>query len=120
MLYLYLCQFGSSDIKLIHCADWKSRGKRTSEIVKKMLEFCSVKFINDKNNKEYVGEIPDFQFVLSRYSFGKPCEAYVFVEFKAPNFSDEDIYIPLKYKETDEIKHEFDKCDKINKVITDK
>lgn len=116
VLYLYLSQYRNEKIQLVHCADWKSRGKRTSAAMKKVLEFCSAKF-KDKNGKEYTGGIPDFQFVPSRYSFDNPCHANVFIEFKAPQFSDDGIYIPKKYKETTEIKHEFLNCDKI--IYTD-
>ena len=74
------------------------------------------KFIG-KDGKEHIGGIPDFQFVPSQYSYEKPCKANAFVEFKCPLFSDEGVYVPLKYKKTPEIEHEFEKCDKI--IFTD-
>lgn len=32
VLYLYLCQFRNEETKLVCCADWKSRGKKTSVV----------------------------------------------------------------------------------------
>ena len=116
VLYLLFCQFRNEQIKLVHCADWKSRGANTSPSMIKNLENCSIKFIC-KDGKEHIGGIPDFQFVPSQYSYEKPCKANAFVEFKCPLFSDEGVYVPLKYKKTPEIEHEFEKCDKI--IFTD-
>jgi hypothetical protein len=116
VLYSYFCQFRNDKIKLVHCADWKSRGAKTSKAMNENLELCSIKF-NDKDGKEHIGGIPDFQFVSTDYSYGKPCKANVFIEFKAPNFSDEGVYLPLIYVKTLEIEHQFKKCDKI--IFTD-
>lgn len=116
VLYSFLCQFRNEKVKLVHCADWKSRGANTSEFMKKNLENCSVKFI-DNDGKEKIGGIPDFQFVPSSFSYENPCKAYVFVEFKSPEFSDEDEYIPLNYSKTSEIEHEYINCNKI--IFTD-
>lgn len=117
VLYSYFCQFRNDKIKLVHCANWKSRGDKTSKNMKKNLKYCSIKCRDDKNGKEYIGEIPDFQFVPAKYSYGDPCEANAFIEFKAPNFSDEGNYKSLVYSENSQIKHEFEKCDKI--IYTD-
>ena len=116
ILYLYLCQFRNADIKLVHCANWRSRGVKTSKDMKENLKTCSIK-LNDKYGKEYIGGIPDFQFVSSKYSYGKSCKANVFIEFKAPIFSNEGVYQPLIYNKTTEIEHEFKNCDKI--IFTD-
>ena len=95
VLYLFFCQFRNEQIKLVHCADWKSRGANTSPSMIKNLENCSIKFIG-KDGKEHIGGIPDFQFVPSQYSYEKPCKANAFVEFKRPIFSDEGVYILLR------------------------
>ena len=116
ILYSYLCQFRNNKIKLVHCADWKSRGVNTSPAMIENLELCSIRF-EDKDGKEHIGGIPDFQFVPSIYSYGTPCQAKVFIEFKAPVFSDEGVYKPLRYSKTCEIEHEFEKCSKI--IFTD-
>ena len=113
VLYMYLLQFRDENNKLILCADYKSRGKRTSVKVKKILQLCSVTL----KEKNCIGGIPDFQFVPSEYTYENPCEAKVFVEFKSPSFSDEDVYNPLTYKKTAEIEHEFENCKKI--IFTD-
>ncbi len=116
VLYSFFCQFRNEDIKLVHCADWKSRGANTSMSMTKNLEMCSIKFIGN-DGKEHIGGIPDFQFVPAKYSYGTPCEANAFVEFKRPQFSDEGIYVPLIYNKTSEIEHEFKNCRKI--IFTD-
>ena len=116
VLYMFLLQFRDEYNKLILCADYKSRGRRTSAKMKRILKLCSVK-LKGKNNQNLIGGIPDFQFVPSNYTYDEPCEAKVFVEFKSPNFSNEDLYIPLKYEITPEIEHEFENCDKI--IFTD-
>ena len=116
VLYLFFCQFRSEQIKLVHCADWKSRGKNTSQSMSKNLEKCSTEFI-DKDGKKCIGGIPDFQFVSSEYKYGEPCDAKVFVEFKKPSYSNEGVYKPLKYEIISEIQHEFENCDKI--IFTD-
>ena len=117
VLYLFFCQFRNEQIKLVHCADWKSRGANTSPSMIKNLENCSIKFIG-KDGKEHIGGIPDFQFVPSQYSYEKPCKANAFVEFKSPKFSDKGDYIPLVYNEkNNEIKHQQENCDKI--IFTD-
>lgn len=116
VLYSFFCQFRSEQIKLVHCADWKSRGKNTSQSMIENLKKCSIEFTG-KDGKEHIGGIPDFQFVPSEYTYEKPCKAKVFVEFKSPIFSDEGVYKPLKYEMTSEIQHEFENCDKI--IFTD-
>lgn len=116
VLYSYFCQFRNDKIKLVHCADWKSRGAKTSKAMNENLKSCSIKFM-DEDGKEHIGGIPDFQFVPTEYSYGKSCNANVFIEFKAPNFSDKGVYEPLIYSETPEIKHEFENCDRI--IFTD-
>lgn len=116
VLYSYLCQFRNNKIKLVQCSDWRSRGKKTSETMRNNLKFCSVKF-TDKDNTEHIGGIPDFQFVPSEYSYGNSCEANAFVEFKAPEFSDEGVYQLLKYTKNQEIEHQFLNCNKI--IFTD-
>ena len=101
VLYLYFCQFRiDNKIKLVHCADWKSRRNNTSEAMKKNLNFCSTKF-KDKNDEEKIGGIPDFQFVPWEYSYGKPCKVKVFIEFKAPTFSPDGKYVPLNKKSSE-------------------
>lgn len=116
VLYSFLCQFRSEQIKLVHCANWTSHGKNTSQLMREVLKYCSIKF-TDKNGEECIGGIPDFQFVPSQYTYETPCKAKVFIEFKSPNFSDESDYNPLKYEKTSEIEHEFGSCDKI--IFTD-
>lgn len=116
VLYSFFCQFRNEKIKLVHCADWKSRGANTSSFMSANLKFCSIKFIGN-DEKEYIGGIPDFQFVPSKYSYEKPCKANVFVEFKSPQFSNEGDYIPLKYNKTLQIEHEYEICNKI--IFTD-
>lgn len=116
VLYSFFCQFRNEQIKLVHCADWKSRGTNTSSFMSANLKNCSIK-ITGNDGKEYIGGIPDFQFVPSQYSYEKSCKANAFVEFKSPRFTDEGIYIPLKYEKTSEIEHEFKNCDKI--IYTD-
>ena len=116
VLYSFLCQFRSEQIKLVHCADWKSRGQKTSQPMSENLKQCSIKFTG-KDGKEHIGGIPDFQFVPSEYTYETPCKAKAFVEFKSPTFSDEGTYKPLKFKKTSEIEHEFENCDKI--IFTD-
>ena len=116
VLYSFFCQFRSENIKIVHCADWKSRGINTSRYMIENLKQCSIKFIG-KDGKECIGGIPDFQFVPSEYTYENPCKAKVFVEFKSPSFSDEGIYKVLKYVKTLEIEHEFENCDKI--IFTD-
>ena len=116
VIYSFFCQFRSEQIKLVHCADWKSRGKNTSQSMIENLKKCSTKF-TDEDGIEHIGGIPDFQFVPSEYTYEKPCKAKVFVEFKSPSFSDESVYNPLKYEMTSEIKHEYENCNKI--IFTD-
>lgn len=116
VLYSYFCQFRNEQIKLVYCADWKSRGANTSPSMIENLKNCSIKFTSN-DGKEHIGGIPDFQFVPSQYSYGKPCKPNAFVEFKCPKFSNKGVYIPLKYEKTIEIEHEYKKCDKI--IFTD-
>ena len=116
VLYSFFCQFRTEQIKLVHCADWKSRGANTSSFMSANLENCSIK-ITGNDGKKYIGGIPDFQFVPSQYSYENPYKANAFVEFKRPIFSDEGVYIPLKYKKTSEIEHQYKNCNKI--IFTD-
>lgn len=116
VLYLFLCQFRSKDIKLVYCADWKSRGKNTSHSMNENLKHCSTKFYYSDGN-EHIGGIPDFQFVPSEYSYETPCKAKVFVEFKSPSFSNGNNYEHLEFENTLELEHEFINCDKI--ILTD-
>lgn len=116
VLYSYLCQFRNNEVKLVHCADWKSRGMNTSSAMNKNLKLCSITF-EDKDGKEHIGGIPDFQFVPAIYSYENPCQAKVFIEFKTPAFSDNWVYKSLRYSKTCEIEHEFKRCEKI--IFTD-
>lgn len=116
VLYSFFCQFRNERIKLVHCADWKSRGVNTSPFMIENLKNCSIE-LPSNDGKRHIGGIPDFQFVPSQYSYEKPCKANAFVEFKCPRFSDEGVYKPLKYKKPPEIEHEYKKCDKI--IFTD-
>ncbi len=119
VLYLFLCQFRNGETKLVHSADWKSRGKNTSLPMKKKLESCSVNF-ESNNGKTHIGGIPDFQFVPSNYSYDEkkvPYKAKVFVEFKSPIFNDKVGYQRLEYTETSEIQNEIQSCGKL--ILTD-
>lgn len=116
VLYSFFCQFRNEHIKLVHCADWKSRGRNTSSFMINNLKHCSIEF-RGNDGKKHIGGIPDFQFVPRQFSYESPCKANAFVEFKSPQFSDEGVYIPLKYKKTSEIEHEYENCNKI--IFTD-
>jgi hypothetical protein len=51
VLYSFFCQFRTEQIKLVHCADWKSRGANTSSFMSANLENCSIKITgNDGKN----------------------------------------------------------------------
>ena len=42
VLYSFFCQFRNERIKLVHCADWKSRGVNTSPFMIENLKNCSI------------------------------------------------------------------------------